>query len=87
MVNATNAWAKLTNAMAGIRVNIPIEPYKHQAVITQPIRKGAIKPMVISFKYGHAYLTQTAHGGVVGGVGYELGPTYDLNPTYESCAR
>ncbi|NJF26202.1 FAD-binding oxidoreductase, partial [Thermococcus sp. Bubb.Bath] len=83
VVNATNAWAKLINAMAGIKTPIPIEPYKHQAVITQPIRKGAIKPMVISFKYGHAYLTQTSHGGVVGGVGYELGPTYDLNPTYE----
>jgi len=83
VVNATNAWAKLINAMAGTSVRIPIEPYKHQAVITQPIRRGAIKPMVISFKYGHAYLTQTSHGGVVGGVGYELGPTYDLNPTYE----
>ena len=83
VINATNAWAKLINAMAGIRTRIPIEPYKHQAVITQPIKKGSINPMVISFKYGHAYLTQTAHGGVIGGVGYELGPTYDLNPTYE----
>ncbi len=83
VINATNAWAKLINAMAGIGVKIPIEPYKHQAVITQPIKRGSIKPMVISFKYGHAYLTQTAHGGIVGGVGYELGPTYDLSPTYE----
>ncbi|ASJ16845.1 sarcosine oxidase subunit beta [Thermococcus chitonophagus] len=83
VVNATNAWAKLINAMAGIKVHIPIEPYKHQAVITQPIKRGTIKPMVISFKYGHAYLTQTSHGGVIGGVGYEIGPTYDLTPTYE----
>ena len=83
VVNATNAWAKLINAMAGIRTKIPIEPYKHQAVITQPIKPGSINPMVISFRYGHAYLTQTAHGGVVGGVGYEEGPTYDLSPSYE----
>ncbi|AAL81370.1 FAD-binding oxidoreductase [Pyrococcus furiosus DSM 3638] len=83
VVNATNAWAKLINAMAGIKTSIPIEPYKHQAVITQPIKRGTIKPMVISFKYGHAYLTQTAHGGIIGGVGYEVGPTYDLTPTYE----
>ncbi|MCO6041461.1 NAD(P)/FAD-dependent oxidoreductase [Thermococcus alcaliphilus] len=83
VVNATNAWAKLINAMAKVPVHIPIEPYKHQAVITQPIKEGAVKPMVISFKYGHAYLTQTNHGGIVGGVGYEVGPTYDLNPSYQ----
>ncbi|AFK22795.1 FAD-binding oxidoreductase [Pyrococcus sp. ST04] len=83
VVNATNAWAKLINAMIGIPIDIPIEPYKHQAVITQPIKRGTIKPMVISFKYGHAYLTQTSHGGVIGGVGYEVGPTYDLESTYE----
>ncbi|MFA4647314.1 FAD-binding oxidoreductase [Pyrococcus kukulkanii] len=83
VVNATNAWAKLINAMVGINVKIPIEPYKHQAVITQPIKRGTIRPMVISFKYGHAYLTQTSHGGIIGGVGYEMGPTYDLTPTYE----
>ena len=82
VVNATNAWAKLINAMAGVPVRIPIEPYKHQAMITQPIKPGSVNPMVISFKYGHAYLTQTAHGGIVGGVGYEEGPTYDLSPIY-----
>ncbi|AEH24671.1 NAD(P)/FAD-dependent oxidoreductase [Pyrococcus yayanosii] len=82
VVNATNAWAKLINAMAGVPIKIPIEPYKHQAVITQPIRPGTIKPMIISFKYGHAYLTQTSHGGIIGGVGYEEGPTYDLTPSY-----
>ena len=83
VVNATNAWANLINAMAGIKTKIPIEPYKHQAVITQPIKRGTINPMVISFKYGHAYLTQTFHGGIIGGIGYEIGPTYDLTPTYE----
>ena len=82
VVNATNAWSKLINAMAGVPIKIPIEPYKHQAVITQPIRRGAVKPMVISFKYNHAYLTQTAHGGVVGGVGLEY-HGYDLTPTYD----
>jgi len=83
VVNATNARAKLINAMAGVPIEIPIEPYKHQSVITQPIKGGTINPMVISLRYHHAYLTQTAHGGVIGGVGVEEGPTYDLTPTYE----
>ena len=83
VVNATNARAKLINAMAGVPIEIPIEPYKHQAVVTQPIKLGSIDPMVISLRYHHAYLTQTARGGVIGGVGVEEGPTYDLTPTYE----
>ncbi|AIF69511.1 sarcosine oxidase subunit beta [Palaeococcus pacificus DY20341] len=83
VINATNAWAKLINAMAKVPIKIPIEPYKHQAVITQPLRQGQINPMVISFKHNHAYLTQTAHGGIVGGIGLEYGPTYDLTSTYE----
>lgn len=69
VVNATNAWAKLINAMAEVPITIPIEPYKHQAIITQPMKSGQINPMVISFKHRDAYLTQTAHGGIVGGIG------------------
>ncbi|MCA6214724.1 MAG: hypothetical protein PWP49_300 [Thermococcaceae archaeon] len=82
VVNATNAWAKLINAMAKVPIRIPIEPYKHQAIITQPIKRDTINPMVISFKYEDSYLTQTDHGGIIGGVGYEVGPTYDLSPSY-----
>ncbi len=83
VINATNARAKIINAMAGIETKIPVEPYKHQGVVTQPLKPGTIEPMVISFKYGHAYMTQTFHGGVIGGVGVEYGPTYDLEITYE----
>ncbi|NJE07867.1 FAD-binding oxidoreductase [Thermococcus sp. M39] len=83
VINAANAWAKLINAMAKIPIRIPIEPYKHQGVITQPLKEGQINPMVISLKYNDAYLTQTDHGGIIGGVGIEYGPTYDLTPTYE----
>ncbi|ACS89701.1 MAG TPA: FAD-binding oxidoreductase [Thermococcaceae archaeon] len=82
VINATNAWSKLINAMVKLPIRIPIEPYRHQAIITQPIKKNAINPMVISFKYKDSYLTQTDHGGVIGGIGYEVGPTYDLTPAY-----
>jgi len=84
VVNAANAWAKLINAMAGIRTRIPIEPYKHQGVKTEPIKPGQIEPMVISFRHGGVYLTQEANqGGVIGGYGLKYGPTYDMTPTYE----
>lgn len=50
-MNATNAWASLINIMAGMSIDIPIRPYKHQSIITQPIERGSIKPMVISFRH------------------------------------
>lgn len=82
VVNAANAWASLINIMVGISIDISIRPYKHQSIITQPIERGSIKPMVISFRHHDAYITQTHHGGVIGGIGLEYGPTYDLTPTY-----
>ncbi|MCD6558835.1 NAD(P)/FAD-dependent oxidoreductase [Palaeococcus sp. (in: euryarchaeotes)] len=82
VINAANAWAKLLNAKLGI--DIPIEPYKHQSVKTEPIKPGQIEPMVISFKHDGVYLTQEAEqGGIIGGYGLKYGPTYDITPTYE----
>ncbi len=81
VLNAANAWAKNLNEKLG--VNIPIEPYKHQAIVTEDFKLGEIKPMVISFKYGGAYLTQKSTGGVIGGIALKYGPTWDLTPTYE----
>ncbi|AMQ18263.1 sarcosine oxidase subunit beta [Thermococcus peptonophilus] len=84
VINAANAWAPIINKMAGVPINIPIEPYKHQGVKTEPIKPGQIEPMVISFKHGGVYLTQEANqGGVIGGYGLKYGPTYDITPTYE----
>ncbi len=81
VLNAANAWAKIFNEKLGI--NIPIEPYKHQGIVSEPFKKGEIKPMVISFKHGGAYLTQKANGGIIGGIALKYGPTWDLTPTYE----
>jgi len=81
VLNATNAWAKILNEKLGLK--FPIEPYKHQAIVTEDFKLGEIKPMVISFKYGGAYLTQKASGGVIGGIALKYGPTWDLTTTYE----
>lgn len=82
ILNATNAWAKILNEKLGLK--FPIEPYKHQAVITEPFKYDEIKPMVISFKYGGAYLTQeVTSGGVIGGIDLKYGPTWDLTTTYK----
>jgi len=81
VLNATNAWANALNEQIGVR--FPIEPYKHQAIVTEPFKAGEIKPMVISFKHGGAYLTQKANGGVIGGIALKYGPTWDISPTYE----
>ena len=81
VLNAANAWAKIFNEKLGI--NIPIEPYKHQGIVSEPFKKGEIKPMVISFKHGGAYLTQKANGGIIGGIALKYGPTWDITPTYD----
>ena len=81
VLNAANAWAKIFNEKLGLK--IPIEPYKHQGIVSEPFKKGEIKPMVISFKHGGAYLTQKANGGIIGGIALKYGPTWDLTPTYE----
>ncbi len=81
VLNATNAWSKILNEKLGI--HFPIEPYKHQAIVTEDFKLGEVKPMVISFKYGGAYLTQKASGGIIGGIALKYGPTWDLTTTYE----
>ncbi len=82
VVNAANGWAKILNEKIGI--NLPIEPYKHQGVKTEPIKNGQIEPMIVSFKHDGIYMTQeTEQGGVIGGYGLKYGPTYDMEPTYE----
>ena len=81
VLNATNAWAKIFNEKLGVK--IPIEPYKHQGIVTEPFKVGEIKPMVVSFKHGGAYLTQKPNGGIIGGIALKYGPTWDITPTYE----
>ncbi|RLF44474.1 MAG: FAD-binding oxidoreductase [Thermoplasmata archaeon] len=84
VINAANAWAPLINKMAGVPVDIPIHPYKHQGIKTEPFKIGEINPMIVSFKHDGVYMTQEANqGGIIGGYALKYGPTYDITPTYE----
>ncbi|HIH96705.1 MAG TPA: FAD-binding oxidoreductase [Thermoplasmata archaeon] len=71
VLNAAGGWAPKIGDMMGIK--IPIAPFRHQAVITEPLKTGEVDPMVIAPKYANAYFTQTKDGGIVGGV--ETPPT------------
>ncbi len=81
LINAAGGWAPQIGRMVG--TNVPIEPYRHQAVITEPFEPGTIEPMVISMEHEDAYVTQTERGGVIGGVATpeEEPPTYDTTET------
>lgn len=83
LVNAAGGWAPKIGKMMGI--DIPVEPYRHQAIITEPFKEGTIKPMVVSMKHQDAYLTQTERGGIIGGVKTpeDEPSTYDMTETLE----
>ncbi|MFP3953333.1 MAG: NAD(P)/FAD-dependent oxidoreductase [Candidatus Acetothermia bacterium] len=83
LVNAAGGWAPKIGDMMGLEV--PVEPYRHQAVITEPFEPGTIEPMIVSMRHQSAYLTQTERGGIVGGVGTpeDEGPTYDTTETLD----
>ena len=66
IVNAAGGWASKIGEM--MQIDIPIKPYRHQAIITEPFKKNSIEPMIISMKDEGAYLTQTERGGIIGGV-------------------
>lgn len=83
LVNAAGGWAPKIGKM--LNLDIPIEPYRHQAIITEPFKPGQIEPMIISMHHQHAYLTQTRRGGVIGGVGtpeYEP-PSYNMTESLD----
>ncbi len=81
IVNATGGWASKIGEMMNIK--IPIEPHRHQAIITEPFKKRTIEPMIVSMKHEGAYFTQTERGGIVGGVSKPENepPTYSMKET------
>ncbi len=83
LINAAGGWAPKVSSLMGI--DLSIEPYRHQAVITEPVKAGTIEPMVISMEHEDAYLTQTERGGIIGGVATppDEPPTYDMTETLE----
>ncbi len=83
LINAAGGWAPKIGELMGM--GIPIEPYRHQAIITEPFEPGTVEPMVISMKHDDAYLTQTERGGIIGGVATPESepPTYGMRETLE----
>ncbi|MFP4647174.1 MAG: NAD(P)/FAD-dependent oxidoreductase [Candidatus Acetothermia bacterium] len=83
LVNAAGGWAARVGEMMDL--DIPIKPFRHQAIITEPIRSETIEPVIISMKHEEAYLTQTERGGVIGGVSTpeDEPPTYETRETLE----
>lgn len=64
VVNAAGEWGKFIGRMAG--VSVPVEPEKHQIVVTEPLEY--IKaPMIYSIYKYHTYITQVKHGGFLMG--------------------
>ena len=64
VVNAAGEWGKFIGRMAG--VSIPLEPEKHQIVVTEPLEY--IKaPMIYSLYRYFTYIVQVKHGGFLMG--------------------
>jgi sarcosine oxidase subunit beta len=67
ILNAAGGWTPNIGEMMGIK--IPIAPFRHQTIITEPLKLEQVKPMIIAPRYEDAYFTQTKEGGIIGGVG------------------
>ena len=64
VINAAGEWGKFIGRMAG--VSIPLEPEKHQIVVTEPLEY--IKaPMLYSLYKYETYIIQVKHGGFLMG--------------------
>ncbi|ASI98859.1 NAD(P)/FAD-dependent oxidoreductase [Thermococcus celer] len=87
VLNAANAWAPLINAMAGLRPDlVPIIPYKHQLVKTEPLEGGQVEPLVCPPSWNDAYIIQDGEdGGIICGAGieHEAKSLDDYEPTYD----
>ena len=86
VVNAANAWAPVVNEMAGLKRDfVPIKPYKHQLVKTEPIAEGQIEPLTCPPAWNDSYVIQDGEdGGVLCGTGLEkLTHLDDVQPTYD----
>lgn len=64
VINASGEYAKFIGRMAG--VSIPVEPEKHQIVVTEPLEYMGAAFVYSSRKY-ETYIGQTKHGGFLMG--------------------
>ncbi|WP_312811191.1 FAD-binding oxidoreductase [Sedimentibacter sp.] len=65
VVNAAGAWCKEIGKMIGL--SHPVEPERHQILITEPLEE-MIGPLVMSFAHD-SYIQQVPHGGFIMGYG------------------
>ena len=64
VINAAGEWGKFIGRMAG--VSIPLEPEKHQIVVTEPVEYLG-GPMIYSLYKYFTYIIQVKHGGFLMG--------------------
>lgn len=60
VINAAGPWAKEAGALAGIEV--PVEPERHEALITEGVEYLGI-PMLVDYRSDGGYFQQFAHNG------------------------
>lgn len=63
VINAAGEYGKYIGRMAGVK--IPVEPEKHQILVTEPLEYVG-GPMIYSFQHG-TYIAQVRHGGFLMG--------------------
>jgi sarcosine oxidase subunit beta len=63
VINAAGGWASEISEMVGIK--LPILPYRHQILITEPV-EHFLDPLVMSFAK-NIYFRQTQHGSIIMG--------------------
>lgn len=65
VINCAGAFSRVIGSM--LNVEIPVDPYRHEILVTEPVER-LWDPMVISFSVG-LYARQEVNGGVVMGMG------------------
>jgi sarcosine oxidase subunit beta len=63
VLNAAGAWAKEVGAMAGI--NLPVEPERHEALVTEGVQYMGV-PMLVDYRPDGGYFVQRVTGQFIG---------------------
>jgi sarcosine oxidase subunit beta len=86
VINAAGPWAKELGAMAGIEV--PVEPERHEALITEGVEYLGL-PMLVDYRIDGGYFQQFKHNGQFIGCYTPVPnvPGHDSDSTYEFLAE
>ena len=63
VVNAAGAWAKEVGAMAGL--DLPVEPERHEALVTEGVQYMGV-PMLVDYRVDGGYFVQRVSGQFIG---------------------